>query len=160
MVWNELDTIFVQEKMRPDTIWWDDVKEGEELPHKTRRITRTDIIAGAVVATHDYMQGHHDHEFMQKIGLKDIILSIPSTTGYSGKYLNDWTGPNGELKVLSIRLEVPCTVGDTMEQKGKVVKKYVQGNEHLVDVEFTFSVAMGPHCTGKATVALPKRGSS
>ena len=42
--------------------------------------------------------------------------------------------------------------GDTL---GKIAKKYTEGNENLVDVEYALSVEMGPHAWGTATVALP-----
>jgi hypothetical protein len=47
--------------------------------------------------------------------------------------------------------------GDTLTMVGKVVKKYTEGKEHLVDLEYTFSVADGPHATGTATMALPTK---
>jgi hypothetical protein len=71
--------------------------------------------------------------------------------------LTDWTGPEGELREISFRIGTPCFPGDTMKMTGKVVKKYTQGGEHLVDVEYEFNVPQGRNCGGKGTIALPIR---
>lgn len=138
------------------SMYWDDVKEGEELPVHTRAITRTTIVATAI-ATRDFQPVHHDHEAAQKEGAKDIFLNIISTGGLIGKFLTDWSGPEGRLKKISIKLGATVFPGDTLTAGGKVNKKYAQGGEHLVDIDFHFSVAIGPHAWGTATMALPTR---
>jgi len=138
------------------SISWGDVKEGDELPIQRREITRTTVIATAI-ATRDFTPVHHDHEAAQKAGARDIFLNILTTGGLIGKYLTDWSGPEGQLKKLTIRLGATCYPGDTLISTGKVVRKYTQGNEHLVDVEYSLSVATGPHAWGGATLALPAR---
>ncbi len=75
-----------------------------------------------------------------------------------GKYLTDWSGPEGELKKVTIKLGATVFPGDTLTAGGKVARKYEEGNQHLVDVEYHFSVAMGPHAWGSATMALPVKG--
>ena len=143
--------------MARKSIYWDDVAEGDELPVETREITRTTIIATAI-ATRDFTPVHHDHEAAQREGAKDIFLNILSTGGLVGKYLTDWSGPEGELKKITIRLGATVFPGDTLTSTGKIAKKYTEGDQHLVDVDFNLSVAMGPHAWGTATVALPTRG--
>jgi len=138
-------------------VYWDDVGEGDELPVATREITRTTIIATAI-ATRDFTPVHHDHEAAQRDGAKDIFLNILSTGGLVGKYLTDWSGPEGELKKITIRLGATAFPGDTLTSTGKIAKKYTEGDQHLVDVDFNLSVAMGPHAWGTATMALPAKG--
>jgi acyl dehydratase len=143
--------------MAGKSIYWDAVKEGEELLVQKREITRTTVIATAI-ATRDFTPVHHDHEAAQKSGANDIFLNILTTGGFIGKYMTDWSGPEGQLKKIVIRLGATCYPGDTLTSTGKVVKKYTQGNEHLVDVEYNLSVAMGPHAWGTVTMALPAKG--
>jgi len=138
-------------------VCWDDVGEGDELPVATREITRTTIVATAI-ATRDFTPVHHDHEAAQREGAKDIFLNILSTGGFVGKYLTDWSGPEGELKKITIRLGATVFPGDTLTSTGKIAKKYTEGDQHLVDVDFNLSVAMGPHAWGTATMALPTKG--
>jgi acyl dehydratase len=138
-------------------VCWDDVGEGDELPVATREITRTTIVATAI-ATRDFTPVHHDHEAAQREGAKDIFLNILSTGGFVGKYLTDWSGPEGELKKITIRLGATVFPGDMLTSTGKIAKKYTDGDQHLVDVDFNLSVAMGPHAWGTATMALPTKG--
>jgi acyl dehydratase len=138
------------------SVYWDDVREGDELPAQKREITRTTVVATAI-ATRDFTPVHHDHEAAQKSGASDIFLNILTTGGFIGKYLTDWSGPEGQLKKIAIRLGATCYPGDTLTSTGKVVKKYVEGDQHLVDVDYNFSVAMGPHAWGIATIALPTK---
>jgi acyl dehydratase len=139
------------------SVYWNDVKEGDELPSQKREITRTTVIATAI-ATRDFTPVHHDHEAAQRSGANDIFLNILTTGGLIGKYMTDWSGPEGQLKKMVIRLGATCYPGDTLVSGGKVVKKYTAGSEHLVDVEYNFSVAMGPHAWGTVTMALPNKG--
>lgn len=136
------------------SIKFSDVNEGDELPVFNRDITRTAIIAAAI-ASRDFERVHHDHEAAQKAGAKDLFLNILSTGGFVGKYITDWSGPEGEMKKMVINLGMTVFPGDTVVHTGKIAKKYTEGNENLVDVEYALSVEMGPHAWGTATVALP-----
>ena len=136
------------------SIHWNDVNEGDEVTTQTREITRTTIVASAI-ATRDFEPVHHDHEAAQRAGVKDNFLNIISTGGFVGKYITDWSGPEGRLKKLDIKLGATVFPGDTLTSTGKIAKKYQEGDLNLVDVEFALSVAMGPHAWGTATIALP-----
>jgi len=140
------------------TVYWDDVKEGDALPTDTRDVTRTTVVATAL-ATRDFYPVHHDHIFAHASGARDIFINILTTNGLVSKYLTDWSGPEGEIKKFSFRLGMSCYAGDTLTMVGKVARKYTEGNEHLVDLEYTFSVADGPHATGTATMSLPAKGA-
>ena len=50
------------------SIYWNDVKKGQELPTYTQEITRTTIVSTAL-ATRDFQTVHHDHEAAQKEGV-------------------------------------------------------------------------------------------
>jgi len=139
------------------SLCWEDVEEGQELPTVTKDITCTTVIAGAI-ASRDFTPVHHDRDFAQKVGMKDFFLNNATICGFSGKYLTDWTGPEGELKEISFRIATPCFPVDTMTMTGKVVKKYTEGDHHLVDVEYEFAVPQGRNCGGTGTIALPTRG--
>ncbi len=136
------------------SLCWEDVEEGQELPTVTKDITCTTVIAGAI-ASRDFTPVHHDRDFAQKVGMKDFFLNNATICGFSGKYLTDWTGPEGELKEISFRIATPCFPGDTMTMTGKVVKKYTEGDQHLVDVECIAKVPRGDHCIGSVTIILP-----
>ncbi len=91
----------------------------------------------------------------QKAGVKDILMNNITTGGLIGRYLTDWSGPDGEIKRMKFRLGMPCHPGDKLNMTGKVTKKYVDVDEHLVDIEYNLLVPEGSHCRGTATMSLP-----
>ncbi len=137
--------------------YWDDVNEGDEIPQHDQEITRYTVVATAI-ATRDFYPVHHDHEFAHRTGAKDIFINIMTSNGFAGKYLTNWSGPEGVLKKMAIRLGQSGYVGETLVHTGKVVKKYTAGDEHLVDLEFTLMVSAGFHALGTATMSLPTKG--
>ena len=136
------------------SIKFSEINEGDELPVYNREITRTTIVATAI-ASRDFTPVHHDHNVAQEAGAKDIFLNILSTGGFIGKFITDWSGPEGELKKMVINLGMTVFPGDTVMHTGKIGRKYTEGNENLVDVEYALSVEMGPHAWGTAIVSLP-----
>ncbi|NQT47630.1 MAG: acyl dehydratase [Chloroflexi bacterium] len=144
--------------MKYSSLHWEDVREGQDLPILSKEISATTIIAGAI-ATRDFYPLHHDFRFAQKAGAKDILMNNITTGGFVGRYLTDWSGPEGEIKRMKFRLGMPCHPNDTLTMTGKVAKKYRDTGEHLVDVEYNFLVPDGSHCKGTATMILPARGA-
>ncbi|MFN8543404.1 MAG: MaoC/PaaZ C-terminal domain-containing protein [Candidatus Binatia bacterium] len=142
----------------PKTLYWEDVREGQELPEQAREIDTTLIVSGAIWASHDFMPVHHDPKFAQEKGAPHIFMNILTTNGLVGTYLGNWTGPQGEIKKLSISLAVPNFPNDEMRMNGKVTRKYTDAGQHLVEVAVSGDNRMGPHVTGSAVLALPSRG--
>lgn len=144
--------------MPHETKCWDDVSEGEHLPHQTQEITRASVIAMAFAARDFYPSVHFDQEAAQKAGLDDVNVNIIATGGLVSKYLTDWSGPAGKLKKLQYQLGLSVYPGDILTYSGKVIRKSADGDENVVDVEYKLSVEAGIHAWGVATVALPGKG--
>jgi len=138
------------------SIYWEDVEVGQELPPYHKDVTATTVIAGAF-ASRDFMPVHHDRSFANKNGAPDIFMNILTSGGWVGGYLTRWSGPEAEIKKVVISLGVPCFPGHTFDWRGKVVKKYVEKGQHLVDIEYAAAVPIGFHCRGVGTLALPTR---
>ncbi|GHH96770.1 MaoC/PaaZ C-terminal domain-containing protein [Neobacillus kokaensis] len=138
-------------------ITWDDVEVGYELPILDRKITAALVVGGAISATHDYAEVHHDYHAARKAGADNVFMNILTTNGLIGKYLTDWSGPTGEIKSIVLRLAVPNYPGDTMTFCGSVIQKYQVDEQNLVEVEFTGRNSLGNHAAGKAVIALPRR---
>jgi len=138
------------------SIYWEDVEVGQELPPYHKDVTATTVLAGAL-ASRDYMPVHHDKDFANKNGAPDIFMNILTSGGWVGGYLTRWSGPEAEIKKVVINLGVPCFPGFTFDWRGKVVKKYVEKGEHLVDIEYAAAVPIGFHCRGVGTLALPTK---
>lgn len=137
-------------------VTWSNVEAGEKLPTAARDITPALVIVGAISATHDYENVHHDYFAAKAAGADNVFMNILTTNGLIGKYLTDWTGPEGKLKKIQLKLAVPNYPGDKMMLNGEISKKYEENGEYLVEIDFYGQNSIGYHALGKAVVALPK----
>ncbi|MGH3304287.1 MAG: OB-fold domain-containing protein [Streptosporangiaceae bacterium] len=128
------------------------------LPELTISVTATVVVAAAL-ATRDFYPVHHDRDFAERGGAKDIFLNILSTTGLVQRYVTDWAGPDAVVRAISIRLGVPCYAGDTLTFSGTAAE--TADGERLVAVTGTCS--LGDHVTGTVRLApgaVAARGSA
>ena len=138
---------------RTTTLAWNTVTIGDEITPMDVPVTTTLIVAGAI-ASRDYMPVHHDRDFANSQGSKDIFLNILTTNGLCVKFLHDWAGPEAMVKKLSIRLGVPAYPNDALHFTGSVTNKSVADGEGLVDVAFKGTNSLGDHVSGTAVLGL------
>jgi acyl dehydratase len=136
-----------------DTIRFESVDVGTELPPLDIPITTTLIIAGAL-ASRDYTPVHHDKAAAQAQGMSDVFMNILTTQGLVSRFVTDWTGPDAILANVAIKLGGPNLPGDTMKMRGKVTARDAASG--VVDVAVVGSNSWGDHVTGTVKVALPK----
>ncbi len=122
------------------------------LPEFVVRVTPTVVVATAL-ATRDFYPVHHDRDFAQRGGAKDIFLNILTTTGLVQRYVTDWAGPDAVVRAISVRLGVPCYAGDTLTFAGTAAE--TADGERLVAV--TGACSLGDHVTGTVRLAPPQR---
>ena len=78
--------------------------------------------------------------------------------GLLSRMLCNWMGDDGFLKKLDDRVPVLPIVGEVLCNQGKVTRKYVEGDEHLVDLDVWTDNLDGERLlTGNATVRLASR---
>jgi len=140
-------------KDRTETLAFNAVNVGDEITPMDVPVTTTLIVAGAI-ASRDYMPVHHDRDFANSQGSKDIFLNILTTNGLCVKFLHDWAGPEAMVKKLSIRLGVPAYPNDPLRFEGSVTGKSVAGGEGLVEVTFKGTNSLGDHVKGTAVLSL------
>ena len=143
---------------RSETLDWHAIEVGAKLPPLALAITATEIVAGAV-ATRDFMPVHHDKSYANAQGAPDIFMNILSDTGYCGRFLTDWAGPEAMLKRIAIRLGVPMFPGSALTYTGEVTGKSEANGAGLVEVTFRAVNDLGEHLSGTAVLDLPLRGS-
>lgn len=124
------------------------------LPELTIRVTPT-VVVGTAIATRDFYPVHHDRDFADRSGAKDIFLNILTTTGLVQRYVTDWAGPDAVVRAISIRLGVPCYAGDTLAFSG-TVEAAADGD---LRVAVTGTCSLGDHVTGTVRLA-PGRSAS
>jgi acyl dehydratase len=138
---------------RTRTLAYNAVNVGDEITPMDVPVTTTLIVAGAI-ASRDYMPVHHDRDFANSQGSKDIFLNILTTNGLCVKFLHDWAGPEAMVKKLSIRLGVPAYPNDPLRFEGSVTGKSVADGEGLVEVTFKGTNSLGDHVKGTAVLSL------
>ena len=138
---------------RTTTLAWNSIGVGDDVTPMEVPVTTTLIVAGAI-ASRDYMPVHHDRDFANAQGSKDIFLNILTTNGLCVKFLHDWAGPEAMIKKLSIRLGVPAYPNDPMRFTGSVTAASAGDGEGLVEVTFKGTNSLGDHVTGTAVLSL------
>lgn len=137
--------------------YWEDVREGMELPPLVKNPTTRQLVQYAG-ASGDYYEIHYDKEFAQGNGLEGPILHGALKSAFLGHLITRWMGPLGSLKRLSCQYRGMDYPGRPITARGTVTRKRQQGGEHLVDCNIWLENPQGEKTTpGSATVALPSR---
>jgi len=140
----------------PETLAFDQVSVGDELPLCPVPLTPT-LIVSTAIASRDYQDVHHDRDMAVKKGSEDIFMNILTSSGISARYISDWAGPDAVFKNLKIRLGAPNYPDDCMTMSGSVTAKQDSRGEAVVQVSFRGQNSRGPHVTGTAELALARR---
>ena len=133
---------------------WNTISVGDALPALVIDMSATRIVAGAI-ASRDFMPVHHDRAYANQQGAPDIFMNILSDTGWCSRFLTDWAGPDAMVKRLAIRLGVPVFPGHVVTYTGSVTAVARDGDDGLVEVEFSAVNELGEHVGGTATLSLP-----
>ena len=132
------------------------VSVGDKLPGLVVELTPTSIIAGAI-ASQDYAPVHHDRDFAQQMGHPEIFMNIQTSTGYVGRYITDWAGPDAVIELLDIRLGVPNYAYDTMTIRGEITQVEPVNDRTRVTVAVVAENSIGRHITSTVTLNVSAR---
>ena len=133
----------------------EDVKVGDKLESLSVDVTATTVVTGAL-ASRDWRPMHHDKDFAQNQGVKNIFMNTPNQAAWFERYLTDWTGPRGRLARVKFGMQDSVFVGDRMELTGVVEK--VERDERgcgFVEVKVTLRADDRTATTGRARIAIP-----
>jgi hypothetical protein len=140
-------------------LYWEDVQEGQELPTGyTMPITWTKIVH-TVSGTRDFNPQHHDPDYCREMGYERPFVMLNFYQGLLGRLISDWIGEEGFLSTFRMEMRKMNMLYDTMAIKGKVTRKYVQGADHLVDLDVWIeNDKAGVTTPANCTVMLPAKG--
>ena len=141
--------------MSTKSLRYEDVNVGDALPELPIELTSSLIVAGAV-ASQDYTPVHHDKKAAEAAGMQDVFMNILTTNGLVSRFVTDWTGIDGRITQISVKLGTPNLPGDTMTLTGAVAEKDEAAKAVIVEV--TGKNAWGNHVTGTVKVALSAGG--
>jgi acyl dehydratase len=133
-----------------------DVTEGDRIPSLSIDVTATTVVLGAL-ASRDWRPMHHDRDFAQRQGVRDIFLNTPNQAAWFERYLTDWTGPRGRLGRMKFKMRKSVCPGDTMTFAGRVTKTETDATGCCwAAVSVTLSVGDDVATVGEIRIALPR----
>ena len=139
-------------------VYFEDVKEGEEIPKLTKNCSTQQLVMWAA-GSGDFYQIHYDKDFAQSTGLKGLIVHGALKHAFLGQLLNDWVGDDGRIKKFGCQYRGMDEPNQEIVCRGVVTKKYQEGAQNLVELDVWTENHKGQKTTpGTAVVTLPARG--
>ena len=151
-----------------DQAYWDDFKEGDEIPRLVKNCSTQQLVLWAA-GSGDFYQIHYDETFAKGTGLKDIIVHGALKNAFLGQLLHDWVAPSGRIVRYGCSYRGMDYPNQDIICKGKVTKKYEENGEALIELDIWTETGEGKDdgrpknpvgiktTPGTAVVALPKR---
>ena len=118
--------------MSVEKLDYDSLAENMELPEINRGPINRRQLVDYASASGDYNKIHYDDEFAKKAGLEGTIAHGMLVMALVGSYITD--SFKGKLKNFKIRFMGMTKENDMLTMKGKVVKKYEEDGEKLVEI--------------------------
>jgi acyl dehydratase len=157
-----------EERIRGENIlYWEDVKEGDELPPIVRGPLSLMDTMGFLVATgrghthgvvlkaalkhpgHFFRNpeasggieytgiGHHRESVAKEVGVPGTYDYGPQRSAWICSLVTNWMGDAAFLKRVRTELRMFNTMGDSTWCKGRITRKYVKDKHALVDLEIS-----------------------
>jgi len=140
-------------------VYYEDVEVGSQLPSLEKNPTTRQLVQYAG-ASGDFYQIHYDKDFAMANKLPGVILHGALKNAFLGQLMTDFAGELGWLRKLTVQYRGMDEPGSKITGRGKVVKKYTDGKDHIVECEIWLENAKGEKTTpGSATVILPSRAA-
>lgn len=139
-------------------LYWEDVKEGDEVPPVSFNLTVARLIVQAG-GNRDFAPIHHDTVVAQSQGAPEMYANNVFCQSMWERTVREYIGLGGRIrKVGPFRMRVFNTIGAPAVTSGVVKRKWADGGDHLVELEMqtehTERVSVGP---GPVVVSLPPR---
>lgn len=139
----------------PNARYWNDVQEGDALPDMVRTVTPVQaVLYGALKANSHLI--HYDRDYAHREGLGERVAQGDLLGDLLCQLAVRWMGQAGRLRRFSYEVRAPGFLGEDITQRGRVARRWREGNDGLVTLELWSETPGGRRCLhGSATVALP-----
>jgi acyl dehydratase len=138
-------------------LYYEDVEVGTEVPALVK-VPSTISLVRYCAAANDFSPIHFDEPYARSRGQKSVIVQGFFKAACLGQMLTDWAGPQGWVRKFGTKYQRINVPNDPMTCRGKITRKYVDGESHLVEVEMWVENGKGEvTTTGQATILLPVR---
>jgi acyl dehydratase len=138
-----------------NTLYFEDVEEGAELPPLVKRPTTRQLVkwAGAIG---DYAEIHYDLREAHAAKLDDLVVHGALKSAFLGQLVTDWIGPKGTVQKLTASFRGMDAPGHTLTCKGRVSRKTASTGQGTVECELWIENEEAKvTTTGSAVVVLP-----
>lgn len=141
-----------------DQIYFEDVKEGQELPPIKIAPDKQQLVKFAA-GSGDFNPLHFDEKFANNMGLPETIVHGRFKYALVGRLVNEWIGYKGRIKKFGVSYRGMDLPNREITAKGVVTAKRQDGGENIVELDIWAEDADGKKTTpGTAVVSLPSRG--
>ena len=146
--------------MTAEKLFFEDIQIGDEIPVLVKEpVTEVQIVKYAG-ASGDFNPLHIVHSFGEKAGFGGVIAHGMLVMGFLGQMLTDGLS-GGFVRKFGVNFKAITKPGDTITCYGKVVNKFMDGQDHCIELELEAKNQKGETpATGRATAILPSRISS
>ena len=111
-------------------------------------------------AKDQFVEIHYDQRRALSSGLPGVILQGNFKLALLAQMLGNWIGFEGTLKKASIQQRGMDEVDNALTRTGRVIKKYVQDDEHYVECDIRIENQKGERtAVGNAVVTLPSNNN-
>lgn len=119
------------------TVRYADVEVGTELPERTFRVRRSDLVRYAG-ASGDFNPIHWSDRVARNVGLPGVIAHGMFTMAQAGRVITEWVGDPGAVVEYGVRFSAPVVVPDDDEGAelvvGGTVTKKLDDNQVVVTI--------------------------
>jgi len=141
-----------------EQLYWEDVQEGTEITPLKKNASTQQLVKWAG-ASGDFYQIHYDKDFALGNNLPGLIIHGALKSAWLGQLLGDWVGETGKIKSYGCSYRGMDVPNDDLVCSGVVTKKYIEGDEHIVECDIWLANSKGEKTTpGTAVVVLPSKG--
>jgi acyl dehydratase len=139
-------------------LYFEDVKEGDELPPFTvENLTRGDFVKYAG-ASGDFTPLHYDQTFVESAGIPTVFAMGMLNAGILSRLVADYAGLEN-LRRYKVRFATRVWPGDSVTCKGKITKKTIENGEKIIEGDVQALNQKGEVAIqGSFRAALPSRG--
>jgi acyl dehydratase len=140
-----------------DTLYFDEVKEGDTGPEVRHQLTRTDLVMYAG-ASGDFNPMHTDEVKAKEAGLPSVFGHGMFSAGLLATAITDFVGV-GNVRNYKVRFVKQTWPGETLISKTTITAKRSEDGRNLVDLECELANENGEvKVAGEAIAELPSRG--
>lgn len=104
------------------SIRFEDVEIGAELPSRSNRIDRAQLVRYAG-ASGDFNPLHWNEEFARSVGFPSVIAHGMFNMALVARVVGDWAGHPGVIQRLRVQFRKEVLPDETLVAKGRVVEK-------------------------------------